>query len=109
MSPMIRDFTHFAMIAGDRQVLVSNPASDLKTFADVTRLGRQNALTIGSPGTGSLGHLTIEQIKRETGISLQHVPFRSAGESLTAVLGGHIKLAIQTFSSAVEQMRAGRV
>jgi tripartite-type tricarboxylate transporter receptor subunit TctC len=105
----LRDFTHIAMIAGDRQVLVSNPASDLKTFADVTRLGRQNALTIGSPGTGSLGHLTIEQIKRETGISLQHVPFRSAGESMTAVLGGHIKLAIQTFSSAVEQMRAGKV
>ena len=105
----LRDFTHIAMIAGDRQVLVSNPASDLKTFADVTRLGRQNALTIGSPGTGSLGHLTIEQIKRETGISLQHVPFRSAGESMTAVLGGHIQLAIQTLSSAVEQMRAGRV
>jgi tripartite-type tricarboxylate transporter receptor subunit TctC len=105
----LRDFTHIAMIAGDGYVLVSNPASDLKTFADVTRLGRRNALTVGSPGTGSLGHLTVEQIKREAGISLQHVPFRSAGESMTAVLGGHIELAIQTFSSAGEQMRAGKV
>src|ERR1700724_2778723 len=50
----LRDFTHIAMIAGDGHMLVSNPASDLKTFADVTRLGRQNALTVGSPGTGSL-------------------------------------------------------
>src|ERR1700730_7959373 len=32
----LRDFTHIAMIAGDRYVLVSNSASDLKTFADVT-------------------------------------------------------------------------
>jgi tripartite-type tricarboxylate transporter receptor subunit TctC len=36
------------------------------------------------------------------------VPFRSAGESMTAVLGGHVDLAIQTFSSAGEQVRAAR-
>src|ERR1700674_2905048 len=105
----LRDFTHIAMIAGEGYVLVANPASDLKTFADVTRWGRRTALTIGSPGTGSLGHLIIEQIKLKTGMSLQHVPFRSAGESMTAVLGGHIQLAIQTFSSAGEQMRAGKI
>jgi tripartite-type tricarboxylate transporter receptor subunit TctC len=105
----LRDFTHIAMIAGDGYVLISNSASDLKTFADVTRSGRQNALTVGSPGTGSLGHLIVEQIKRKTGLSLQHVPFRSAGESMTAVLGGHIDLAIQTFSSAGEQLRAGKI
>jgi tripartite-type tricarboxylate transporter receptor subunit TctC len=105
----LRDFTHIAMIAGDGYVLISNSASDLKTFADVTPSGRRNALTVGSPGTGSLGHLIVEQIKRKTGLSLQHVPFRSAGESMTAVLGGHIDLAIQTFSSAGEQLRAGKI
>jgi tripartite-type tricarboxylate transporter receptor subunit TctC len=105
----LRDFTHIAMIAGDGYVLISNSASDLKTFADVTRSGRQNALTIGSPGTGSLGHLIVEQIKRKTDLPLQHVPFRSAGESMTAVLGGHVDLAIQTFSSAGEQLRAGKI
>jgi tripartite-type tricarboxylate transporter receptor subunit TctC len=105
----LRDFSHIAMIAGDGYVLIANPASHLKTFADVRRPGGQNALTAGSPGAGSLGHLIIEQIKRKTGIQLQHVPFRSAGESMTAVLGGHVTLAIQTFSSAGEQVRAGKV
>ena len=105
----LRDFSHIAMIAGDGYVLIANPASDLKTFSDVRRLGGQNALSIGSPGAGSLGHLIIEQIKRQAGVQLQHVPFRSAGESMTGVLGQHIMLAIQTFSSAGEQVRAGKV
>jgi tripartite-type tricarboxylate transporter receptor subunit TctC len=105
----LRDFSHIAMIAGDGYVLIANPASDLKSFADVRRLGSRNTLTAGSPGAGSLGHLIIEQIKRKAGIQLQHVPFRSAGESMTAVLGGHVMLAIQTFSSAGEQVRAGKV
>jgi tripartite-type tricarboxylate transporter receptor subunit TctC len=105
----LRDFSHIAMIAGDGYVLISNPASKLKTFADARQAASQNALTVGSPGAGSLGHLIIEQIKRKAGMQLQHVPFRSAGETMTAVLGDHVALAIQTFSSAGEQVRAGKV
>ena len=105
----LRDFVHIGMIAGDGYVLISNSASGLKTFADVQRLGGEKPLNIGSPGGGSLGHLIIEQIKRKTSIKLDHVPFRSAGESMTAVLGGHVDLAIQTFSSAGEQVRSGKV
>jgi tripartite-type tricarboxylate transporter receptor subunit TctC len=104
----LRDFSHIAMIAGDGYVLISNPSSKLKTFADAKQASGQNALTVGSPGAGSLGHLIIEQIKRKTGMQLQHVPFRSAGETMTAVLGDHVALAIQTFSSAGEQVRAGK-
>jgi tripartite-type tricarboxylate transporter receptor subunit TctC len=105
----LRDFTHIAMIAGDGYVLIANAGSNLKTFADIKREGARNPLTIGSPGAGSLGHLIIEQIKRKAGVQLAHVPFRSAGETMTAVLGGHVALAIQTFSSAGEQVRAGKV
>ena len=105
----LRDFSHIAMIAGDGYVLISNPASKLKTFADARQASSHNALTVGSPGAGSLGHLIIEQIKRKAGMQLQHVPFRSAGETMTAVLGDHVAMAIQTFSSAGEQVRAGKV
>jgi tripartite-type tricarboxylate transporter receptor subunit TctC len=105
----LRDFTHIGMIAGDGYVLIAKQGSEFKTFADVQRVGATIALTTGSPGGGSLGHLIIEQIKLKTGIKLQHVPFRSAGESMTAVLGGHVNLAIQTFSSAGEQVRGNLV
>src|SRR5262249_50397006 len=44
----------------------------------------------GSAGVGTPAHLTIELLKREAGIDVIHVPFRSAGESLTAVVGGAI-------------------
>jgi tripartite-type tricarboxylate transporter receptor subunit TctC len=103
----LRDFTHIAMVAGEGYLLAA--ASNLRTFADAQRLGASRALTVGSPGAGSLGHLIIEQIKRKARIELQHVPFRSAGESMTAILGGHVDMAIQTFSSTGEQLRAGKV
>jgi tripartite-type tricarboxylate transporter receptor subunit TctC len=105
----LKDFSHIAMIAGDGYVLIANAGGKLKTFADLKPAGAREALSIGSPGAGSLGHLIIEQIKRKAGVQLSHVPFRSAGESMTAVLGNHVTLAIQTFSSAGEQVRSGKV
>ena len=39
----LRDFTHIAMIAGDGYVLISNPASELRSFADVKAAGRKDA------------------------------------------------------------------
>jgi tripartite-type tricarboxylate transporter receptor subunit TctC len=105
----LKDFSHIAMIAGDGYVLIANASGSLKSFSDVKQAGSKEPLSIGSPGAGSLGHLIIEQIKRKTGVQLSHVPFRSAGESMTAVLGNHVTLAIQTFSSAGEQVRSGKV
>jgi len=105
----LRDFSHIAMIAGDGYVLIVNGGSSLKAFLIVKQASGREALSIGSPGAGSLGHLIIEQLKRKASVQLSHVPFRSAGETMTAVLGNHVTLAIQTFSSAGEQVRSGKV
>ena len=45
----MRDFSHIAMIAGDGYVFLANPKSELKTFADVQRVGAQETLTAGTP------------------------------------------------------------
>ena len=50
----LRDFSHIAMIAGDGYVLIVNGGSSLKAFADVKQASGREALSIGSPGAGSL-------------------------------------------------------
>jgi tripartite-type tricarboxylate transporter receptor subunit TctC len=105
----LRDFTHIAMIAGDGYIISAGPDSDIKSFADMMRIARQGPVTCGSPGAGSLAHLIIEQLRRDLKINLQHVPFRSAADSLTSLVGNHVGLSIQSFSSVGEQIRAHRV
>jgi tripartite-type tricarboxylate transporter receptor subunit TctC len=105
----MRDFTHIAMIAGDGYIVAASPFSDIKSFADMVRIGRETPVTCGSPGAGSLGHLIVEQLRRGLKIDLQHVPYRSAADSLTSLLGGHVSLSIQSFSSIGEQIRTNRI
>ena len=104
----LRDFTHLAMVAGDSYVLAANAASGLRTVADLKASGRRQIST-GSPGTGSLGHLLIEQATRKHGLDLVHVPYRSAGDSINDLLGNHIVLAMSPVISTGEQLRAGTV
>lgn len=105
----LRDFTHIGMIGGDGYMLVVNPDGGAKTFADFVKLARERPLTIGSPGSGSLGHLILEQFKRQAKLDLQHVPFRGSGEAVTAVLGNHVASALQPVIGVGSQLRAGKL
>jgi tripartite-type tricarboxylate transporter receptor subunit TctC len=81
------------------------------TLAEFVALakGQPGTLTIGSSGVGTPAHLTIELLKREAGIDVIHVPFRSAGESLKAVVGGQLDGLIGDVQIVASQLQAGRV
>src|SRR5262249_1342933 len=48
----------------------------------------------GSPGTGTLNHLTVELLAYRTGMKLSHVPYKGAAPALNDLLGGHIGVLI---------------
>jgi tripartite-type tricarboxylate transporter receptor subunit TctC len=47
-------------------------------------------LRVGSPGEGTISHLTLERWAGTAGFKATHVPFSGWGESSPALLGGHI-------------------
>jgi tripartite-type tricarboxylate transporter receptor subunit TctC len=104
----MRDFSHIAMIAGDGFMLAASPALGVKKFADLINIARDNPVACGSPGAGSQGHLLQLLINRTVGIKLQPVPYRSAADNMTDLLGDHIALALQPAISVGEHVRAGK-
>ena len=50
-----------------------------------------------------------EYLARQEGYKVSHIPYKGAGPALTDLLAGHVKLGTMTFSSAAEQIRAGKV
>jgi tripartite-type tricarboxylate transporter receptor subunit TctC len=105
----MRDFNHIALIAGDSFMLAANPATGLKSFADLVRAGHDTAFTCASPGVGSQGHLVQELINQKVGIRLQPIPYRGAAEAMTDLIGNHVALALQPAVSVGEHVQAGRV
>src|SRR5690606_10814866 len=58
-------------------------------------------------GVGATNHLAMELLKSEAGLDITHVPFKSSGDTMNALLGGHIDIALDGAPSALPHVRAG--
>ena len=105
----LRDFAPIIHSVSAAQVLAVKPDLPARTLAEFTALAKTRGLTIGSPGNGSIGHLTGEMLKARTGIAWTHVPYRGGGPATTDLLAGHLDGVMLTLAAVVEHIRAGRL
>jgi tripartite-type tricarboxylate transporter receptor subunit TctC len=61
----------------------------------------------GSGGMGSVLHFYGEALQQATDIKLFHVPYRGAGDVMTALLSGQVQLAVAPTAATVEHVRGG--
>jgi tripartite-type tricarboxylate transporter receptor subunit TctC len=85
--------------------------SKLKTMADLVAAakGRPGAITYGSWGVGSPGHLGGEQIDLLAGTQMQHVPFREVSQLFTAVASGEVGWSFASIPSSQGPYKAGKL
>ncbi len=86
----------------------SVPANNLKEFVSYAK-ETTTPLFYGSTGPGSILHLMAEVLKRDTGIKMDHVPFRGAAPLVTELLSGRIQFGGDQLSSSLERVRTGQL
>src|SRR5215475_12563835 len=99
----VRDFTHIAYFGGPPIVLVAHPSLGVQTFDQLVALLRNapEPLSYGSPGAGSQGHLIAAYLAQKLGVKLVHVPYKGGNPTMFDLIGGHIKLASLTWTTAL--------
>ena len=106
----VRDFAPVTMVAQGVTVLVTNPALPVSSAKELIAYAKEKGnLSYGSAGNGSISHLTGELLKSVTGVPLQHIPYRSAGNALTAVLGGEVQVSFLSPLTAHSQLQGGKL
>jgi tripartite-type tricarboxylate transporter receptor subunit TctC len=92
--------------------LVAVPTdSKFKTLADIVAAAKAapGQVTYGSWGVGSPGHLGAELLELQTGIGMQHVPFREVGQLFTSVAAGDVAWSLGTLPSSSGAYKAGKL
>lgn len=84
------------------------PAANLKELIAYAR-SNPGKLNYGSSGAGSAPHLAAELFKSMAGVDMVHVPYKGSAESMNATLGGQVDLTFFAFSSAVPNVKAGKL
>ena len=75
-----KDLDPIGLIAATPNVIVVHPSFPARSLAELIKIGKETATPIpyGSPGTGTLNHLTVELLAYRTGMKLSHVPYKGA-------------------------------
>jgi tripartite-type tricarboxylate transporter receptor subunit TctC len=91
-------------------IVVNNalPATNLKELLDLARQ-RPGQLSYGSVGNGTSFHLGTEELKKLSGTSMIHVPYKGMGQVLTDVMSGNIQLAFANTPNAAPLVKEGKL
>jgi tripartite-type tricarboxylate transporter receptor subunit TctC len=84
------------------------PANSAKEFFDYAAKN-PGKLTYANDGVGNSIHFSAERIFPQFGAKLRPVPFGGAGESIKALLGGHVDVYGGSPPPALPHMKAGTV
>ncbi|HZO47864.1 MAG TPA: tripartite tricarboxylate transporter substrate binding protein [Xanthobacteraceae bacterium] len=106
----IADFTHIVMMGGETYIFGAHSALGVKTITDVVRLANDKPVNVGSPGTGTLGQLMVDQFRLKVGGNrINHVPYRGGAPLQTDFIGNHVSLASLPIAPMLPHIATGTV
>ncbi len=105
------DFTPLALAAYNKLILVAHagaPFNSMKEFIDYAK-ANPGKVNYGSFGNGSVPHIISEQLKKEAGIDMVHVPFKGGADAGRAILGGQVQVLFDAPLTAINNTRGGKI
>jgi tripartite-type tricarboxylate transporter receptor subunit TctC len=83
--------------------------SPYRSLADLVKAGSSNTMNLGSPGNGSLGHLSVELLRHASNAQITHVPFSGGAPAQVSLLGGQIDATVDAAGQYEQQIASGHV
>jgi len=107
----VKSFTHVSYIGSVANVFVVHPSVPAKNMAELVAWikAQPNPVVYGSGGVGSIGHLVGETMKKDLGLRMEHIGYKGSSPMHNDLLGGTIRLAIDTLPQNVPFMKDGKL
>jgi len=86
----------------------SIPANNVKEFVAYVK-ANPDKVNYGSPGVGTVGHLSIELFATQAGIKINHIPYKGASQYQNDLIAGHIQLAQIQLANCIPLLKQGKI
>jgi tripartite-type tricarboxylate transporter receptor subunit TctC len=108
---MVKDFTPISLLASTPNLLVINnniPAKNVQELIAYAK-ANPNKLSFGSPGVGTSVHVSGELFKSQTGVTMEHIPYKGRQFAIPDLVGGQIQLMFDNMPSALPMVKEGKL
>jgi tripartite-type tricarboxylate transporter receptor subunit TctC len=107
----VKDLAPVMLIGTAPMAIATGTAKPYRSFVDVVAAAKAKpgTVSIGSVGSGSLGHLTMVLVQQASRISLIHIPYKGGGPMTQDAVGGQIDLAIGSVAVITPHVKGGKL
>lgn len=108
---LVKDFAPVVRMAEAPNAVVVQPSFPAKSIAELIALAKKQPGKLDYPGSGLGGpaHLAGVLFDRMAGTKMTFIPYKGAGPSLVALMGGHVHVMFPAITGSLPHVRAGRL
>lgn len=108
---VIKDFQPVIRMAEAPNAVVVHPSFPAKTIPDLIAIAKKNPGKLDYPGSGFGGpaHLAGVLFDRMAGTQLTFIPYKGAGPSLIALIGGQVHVMFPAITGSLPHIRSGKL
>ena len=91
--------------------LAIHPSVPVKSVSELIAFARARPgeIAYGTPGAGTTLHVVGEMFRLAVKINVVHVPYKGAGPAATALVGGHVPMAVTNVAAITPFVKAGKI
>jgi tripartite-type tricarboxylate transporter receptor subunit TctC len=107
----VKDFAPISIVGTNPFALGCNekmPAKDLGEFVAYVK-ARPGELSYASPGSGSVGHLTMALFLARAGLKMEAVLYKGGGPAMADVIAGHVPCYFGNLNEILPHAGSGRL
>ena len=107
----LKSFAPITRLVSAPLVIVGPSTLQAKTLKELIAMAvaKPGALSYGSPGAGTAGHLAGEMFGSEANIKIVHVPYKGQAAAITDMIGGRIEMYFSTLAVVKPHVESGKI
>src|SRR5437016_690990 len=105
----VKDFVAVSELGSFPLIMIVNAASPIKSVAELVTFAKANPDKMNYASSSASFQLVTELFKQKTGAPMQVIPYKSANESVLAVVSGQVTTTIADAGPVLPQVKSGTV
>jgi tripartite-type tricarboxylate transporter receptor subunit TctC len=105
----LTSFAPLGMVARSPIIIAGRGNMKPNSLKEFLAHSRDNKLSYGSAGNGSINHLVAEWLKEAANVNLLHVPYKGGAPALNDLLGGQIDMTLETIPTVTPFLKTDRL
>ncbi|HEX4893475.1 MAG TPA: tripartite tricarboxylate transporter substrate binding protein [Hyphomicrobiaceae bacterium] len=105
----LKDFTPVSFLGESTFFITVHPSVPAKTLAEFIAHAKANPKKLNYATGNTMGIVATSLLAKNTGIDMQHVPYKNDAEAMPDLMAGHVQLIIATALNVVPHAKTGNL